>query len=295
MKVGWIGLGNMGQSMARNLLKAGHELLIYNRTRRRAEELEPDGARIAASPAAAASQPILVTMLADDRAEEEIIFGAGKALESLPPGATHVSMSTISVALSKRLAEAHQKAGQAYVAAPVFGRPEAAAAAKLSIVAAGPAEAVGRCQPLFDALGQRTYVVGEDAPQANVIKLTGNFLIAATIETLAEAFALLRKYGIDPHQYLDIVVSSQFASTIYKTYGTLVADDKYEPVGFKLPLGLKDVRLVLAAAEAAAVPMPLASLVRDRLLTAVARGMQEQDWAAFARLAAENAGLKPAT
>lgn len=171
MKIGWIGLGNMGRSMARNALKAGHELLVYNRTRGRAAELEPEGARVVDSPAEAATQPVLVTMLSDDAALEDTVFGAGKALESLSPGAVHVSMSTISVALSKRLAEAHAEAGQQYVAAPVFGRPEAAAAAKLSIIAAGPAEAVGRCQPLFDAVGQRTYVVGEDAPMANVVKL----------------------------------------------------------------------------------------------------------------------------
>lgn len=293
MKMGWIGLGNMGLAMARNTLKAGHELVVYNRTRSRAEELRPDGAKVADSPAAAATQPVLVTMLADDPAVEDVILGAGKVLESLPPGSTHVSMSTISVALSKRLVEAHRKAGQSYVAAPVFGRPEAAAAARLAVIAGGPAGAVTRCQPLFDAVGQRTYLAGEDAPQANVIKLAGNFLIAATIETLAEAFALVRKYGIDPHQYLDILLGSQFAAVIYKTYGTLVADDKYQPVGFRLPLGLKDVRLVLAAADGAAVPMPLASLVRDRLISAVARGMQDQDWAAFARFAAEDAGLKP--
>jgi 3-hydroxyisobutyrate dehydrogenase-like beta-hydroxyacid dehydrogenase len=293
MKVGWIGLGNMGQAMARNLLKAGHELLAYNRTRARAEELRQDGARVVNSPAEAAAAPVLVTMLADDPALEDVILGSGKVLEALGRGNAHVSMSTISVALSNRLAEAHRKLGQAYVAAPVFGRPEAAAAAKLFIVAAGPEEAVRQCLPLFDAMGQKTYVVGEEASKANVIKFSGNFLIASMIESLGEAFALVRKHGIDPQQYLEILTSSLFTAPVYKTYGALIAQDKYQPVGFRLALGLKDIRLALAAAEAAAVPMPVASLIRDRLLTAMARGMQDADWASFARLAAENAGLKP--
>jgi 3-hydroxyisobutyrate dehydrogenase-like beta-hydroxyacid dehydrogenase len=293
MKVGWIGLGNMGQAMARNLLKAGHELLAYSRTRARAEDLRQDGARVVNSPAEAAAAPVLVTMLADDPALEDVIFGSGKVLGALGQGNAHISMSTISVALSNRLAEAHRKLGQAYVAAPVFGRPEAAAAAKLFIVAAGPEEAVRQCLPLFDAMGQKTYVVGEEASKANVIKFSGNFLIASMIESLGEAFALVRKHGIDPQQYLEILTSSLFTAPVYKTYGALIAQDKYQPVGFRLALGLKDIRLALAAAEAAAVPMPVASLIRDRLLTAMARGMQDADWASFARLAAENAGLKP--
>ncbi|MGD0693997.1 MAG: NAD(P)-dependent oxidoreductase [Terriglobia bacterium] len=293
MRVGWIGLGNMGQAMARNLIKAGHELLVYNRTRSRAVELEAEGARLADSPAEAATAPVVVTMLADDAAVEDVIFGSGKVLKALREGNIHIAMSTISASLSKRLAEAHGKKGQAYVAAPVFGRPEAAAAAKLFIVAAGPREAVERCQPLFDAMGQKTYAIGEDAPAAHVVKLAGNFMIASVIETLGEAFALVRKYGIEPGKFLEFVTTSLFAAPVYKTYATLVAEDKYQPVGFRLALGLKDARLALAAAEAAAVPMPVASLIRDRLLAAMARGMQDADWASFARLAAENAGLKP--
>ncbi|HEV2233709.1 MAG TPA: NAD(P)-dependent oxidoreductase [Terriglobia bacterium] len=293
MKVGWIGLGNMGQPMARNLLKAGHELVVYNRTRSRADSLQAEGALVAASPADAAAAPVLVTMVADDPALEDMVFGAGKVLEVLGRGATHISMSTISVALSKRLADAHAIRGQSYVSAPVFGRPEAAVAAKLFVVAAGPRKAVSECQPLFDAMGQRTFAMGEDAPVANVIKLGGNFLIASTIESLGEAFALLRKYGVNPHQFLDFLTSSLFTAPVHKTYGKLIADDKYEPVGFKVPLGLKDVRLVLAAAESASVPMPLASLVRDHFITLMAQGKQDADWATIARLAAENAGLKP--
>lgn len=293
MKVGWIGLGNMGLPMARNLLKAGHEVIVYNRTRSRAESLQADGARVAGVPAEAAAAPVVATMVADDSALEDIIFGSGKVLATLARGATHISMSTISVALSKRLAEGHAQAGQAYVSAPVFGRPEAAAAAKLFVVAAGPDQAVRACQPLFDAVGQRTFVMGEDAPVANVIKLSGNFLIASTIESFGEAFALTRKYGVDPRQFLDFLTNSLFTAPVHKTYGTLIAEDKYQPVGFKVPLGLKDVKLVLAAAESASVPMPVANLIHDRFVTLIAHGMQDSDWATIARLAAENAGLKP--
>ncbi|HLY63002.1 MAG TPA: NAD(P)-dependent oxidoreductase [Terriglobia bacterium] len=293
MRLGWIGLGNMGLPMARNLLKSGHEVIVYNRTRSRAELLHADGAIVADSPTDAAAAPIVATMVADDGALEDIIFGSGKVLATLARGATHVSMSTISVALSKRLAEAHAGAGQAYVSAPVFGRPEAAAAAKLFVVACGPGPVVRACQPLFDAVGQRTFVMSEDAGVANVIKLIGNFLIASTIESFGEAFALARKYGVDPRQFLDFLTNSLFTSPVHKTYGTLIAEDKYQPVGFKVALGLKDVKLVLAAAESASVPLPVANLIHDRFVTLMANGMKDSDWATIARLAAENAGLKP--
>src|SRR5690348_3665556 len=293
MKVGWIGLGNMGLPMARNLLKAGHEVLAYNRTSSRAELLRAEGGKVVATPAEAAAAPIAATMVSDDHALEEIIFGPGKVLEALSRGAIHVSMSTISVALSRRLTEAHAKAGQVYVSAPVFGRPEAAVAAKLFVVACGTDAAIRGCRPLFEAVGQRTFVMGEDAPVANVVKLTGNFLIASTIESFGEAFALVRKHGVEPKQFLEFLTSSLFSAPIHKTYGTLIAEDKYQPVGFKVPLGLKDVRLVLAAAESASVPLPLANLIHDRFVTLMANGMQDSDWATIARLAAENAGLKP--
>jgi 3-hydroxyisobutyrate dehydrogenase-like beta-hydroxyacid dehydrogenase len=290
MNVGFIGLGNMGQAMARNLLKAGHAITVYNRTRSRAEALQAEGAHIANTPAQACGGEVLITMLADDRAVEEVLFG-GNTLSALAPHAVHVSMSTLSVALSQRLQETHTQAGSAYVAAPVFGRPEAAAAAQLFIVAAGPREAIERLHPLFEAMGQRTFVVGEEAPAANLVKLTGNFLIASVIESLGEAFAVVHKYGIDPHQYLEILTNTLFSAPVYRTYGSLIAQEKYAPAGFKLPLGLKDLNLALAAAEAVAVPMPVASLIRDHFLTAIARGYQELDWSALARIAAENAGL----
>jgi 3-hydroxyisobutyrate dehydrogenase-like beta-hydroxyacid dehydrogenase len=291
MNVGFIGLGNMGQAMARNLLKAGHTVIVYNRTRSRAEALQAEGAHIANTPAQACDGEVLITMLADDRAVEEVIFEKGNVIPALAPHAVHVAMSTLSVALSQRLQEVHTQAGSAYVAAPVFGRPEAAAAAQLFIVAAGPREAIERCHPLFEAMGQRAFIVGEDAPAANLVKLTGNFLIASVIEGLGEAFALVRKWRVDPSQYLEILTNTLFSAPVYKTYGSLIAQEKYAPAGFKLPLGLKDLKLALAAAEAVAVPMPVASLIRDHFLTALARGYQELDWSALARIAAEDAGL----
>lgn len=281
----------MGLQMAGNALKAGHSLTVYNRTRSRAEELEKLGARIAGTASEAASGDILVTMLADDSATEDVILGSGKALAALHPGAAHVCMATISVALAKRLTQAHREAGQIYISSPVFGRPEAAAAAKLYVVPAGPRDAIERLQPLFDAIGQRTYYLGEEPAAANVVKLSGNFLIASMIESLGEAFALVRKHGVNPHQYLEMITTSLFNAPVYKTYGALIAEDRYQPVGFKMTLGLKDVSLVLAAAGTAAVPMPVASLVRDRMLSGIAQGRQDDDWASFARLAAQNAGL----
>jgi 3-hydroxyisobutyrate dehydrogenase-like beta-hydroxyacid dehydrogenase len=291
MKVGFIGLGNMGSGMARNLINAGHELTVYNRTRSRAEALQ-SGVKIAKTPAETASSvEAVITMLADDHAVEEVFFGQGRVIDVLNRGAIHISMSTISVALSQRLTEAHREKGQHYIAAPVFGRPEAAAAAKLFIVAAGPADQIARCHPLFDAMGQKTFEVGEDAPAASLMKITGNFLITTVIESLAESFALIRKCGSDPKIFLEVLTNSLFAAPIYKNYGSMVAADHFEPVGFKLPLGMKDNRLLLAAAESAAVPMPMASLIRDRFIAALAQGLGEADWASIAHLSYKNAGL----
>jgi 3-hydroxyisobutyrate dehydrogenase-like beta-hydroxyacid dehydrogenase len=291
MDVGFIGLGNMGQAMARNLVKAGHSVTVYNRTRAKMEALASEGAKIAESLTDACRRPVLITMLADDEALEAVFFGNGHGLSALGRENIHISMSTISVALSDRLAEAHRNTGQVYVAAPVFGRPEAAAAAKLFIVAAGPEGTLAHCQPLFDAMGQRTFIVGDKPSSANLVKLSGNFLLAAVIECLGEAFALVRKGGIDPHNYLEILTSTLFSAPAYKTYGTLIANQQYEPAGFKMTLGLKDIRLALAAADALAAPMPVASLVHDHFLAGVAQGAGDSDWSGLARLAAANAGL----
>jgi 3-hydroxyisobutyrate dehydrogenase-like beta-hydroxyacid dehydrogenase len=295
VNVGFIGLGNMGKPIALNLLKAGHEIIVYNRTRSRAQELVAShhgGARMASTPAEVCAAGLVMTMLADDRAVEDTVFGDTGVLQALPPGGVHVSLSTISTALSERLAEAHGKRGQSFVAAPVFGRPEAASSARLVVVAAGPAEGIERCRPLLEAISRKLFVIGLEPPSANTLKLAGNFLIASMLETLGEAFALLRKSGIEPALFLEIVNGSLFQSPVYETYGRIIAEEKYEPPGFKMHLGLKDVRLLLAAAEAATVPMPLASLVRDHLLSAIARGHGDIDWSGVARVAAENAGLK---
>jgi len=291
MKVGFIGLGNMGSGMARNLLKARHELTVYNRTPEKVKALVEQGARGAATVADACKGDAVITMLADDSAVENVVFGDQGILASLRKGAIHVSSSTISVALSEKLTAEHAKRGQRFVAAPVFGRPEAAGAAKLFIVVAGTPDAVEACMPLFEPMGQKTFRFGDKASSANLVKISGNFLIASTIETLAEAMALVAKGGLDQHQYLDFLTSSLFTAPIYKTYGTLIADKKFKPAGFAAPLGLKDVRLALAAGDAMRVPLPLANLVHDRFLRLLGRGDETIDWSAISQLAAEDAGL----
>ena len=291
MEVGFIGLGNMGAPMARNLLKAGHRVTVYNRSRSKTETLAREGAKVADRVTDACRGDVLITMLSDDAAVEAVIFGDGAALSALPHNAIHVSMSTISVALSDRLADVHGRAGQGYAAAPVFGRPEAAATAKLFIIAAGTDATLRRCQPLFDAMGQQTFVIGAEPSDANIVKLTGNFLIASVLESLGEALALVRKAGIDPHRYLDILTSTLFSAPVYRTYGAIIAEQQNPANGFKMSLGLKDMRLALAAADARVVPMPVASLVRDHFVEAVAQGEGDADWSGLARIAARRAGL----
>jgi 3-hydroxyisobutyrate dehydrogenase-like beta-hydroxyacid dehydrogenase len=292
MNIGFIGLGSMGAGMARRLIDAGHTLTVYNRTRSRAEPFQALGARVADRVHdAAASAEALITMVGDDRALEEIVFPPGDALHALPTGAVHLSMSTISVALSRRLADAHRDYHRHYLAATVLGRPDVAAAGKLFVVVAGPDDQVRRCQPIFDALGQKTFNAGKDAPAANVIKLAGNFMITTVIESLAESVALARKHGIDPHVLLDVLTGSVFSAPIYHTYGTIVVEQNFDPPGFKLPLGMKDNALVLEAARNAAVPMPMASLVRDQFVAAMAAGLAKEDWSAIARITYRNAGL----
>ncbi len=290
MKVGFIGLGHMGSGIAANLLKAGHDVTVYNRTRAKAEALASEGAKIAVTPSDACRGDAVFTMLADDKAVEAVVYGDGGLLPTLNKGAVHISSSTISVALSKRLAEDHSKKSQLYVAAPVFGRPEAAAAKKLFVVAAGKSDAVKAVLPLLDAIGQKTFTISEQAEAANIVKLSGNFLIAAVIESLGEAMALVGKAGVDKHQYLEILTSTLFGAPVYKTYGTLIADGKFEPAGFAAPLGLKDVGLALAAGQDLRVPLPLASLLRDRFLTLLANGGDNLDWSAVGSLAAKDAG-----
>jgi 3-hydroxyisobutyrate dehydrogenase-like beta-hydroxyacid dehydrogenase len=280
----------MGAGMAANLLKAGHDVTVYNRTRSKVETLVAQGARAAASVSNACRGDAVLTMLADDGAVESVVFSRSGIIDSLPAGAIHISSSTISVALSERLEAAHAKAGQLFVAAPVIGRPDAAAAGQLFVVAAGAPDAVKAAASLFDAIGQKTFVVSETPKAGNLVKLSCNFLIASVIESVGEAMALIGKAGIDRRQYLDILTSTLFDASVYKTYGGLIAEGKFEPAGFAAPLGQKDIRLTLAAAEDLRVPMPLASLLRDRFLTLLAHGGDKLDWSAIGRIAATDAG-----
>jgi 3-hydroxyisobutyrate dehydrogenase-like beta-hydroxyacid dehydrogenase len=291
MEIGFIGLGNMGTAMARNLLRAGHRLTVYNRTRGKAAALAQDGAAIAERPGDACGGEAVITMLADDAALEAVVGGSDGVLAGLNKGAIHLAMSTISPALADRLTAAHAELGQHYVAAPVLGRPEAAAAAKLFILAAGPEEVVARCKPLFETLGQHSFTIGSTPSQANLVKLSCNFLIAAMLESVGEAVALVRKGGIDAHRFTEILTSSLFAAPVYKTYGPIIADEKYAPAGFAMALGLKDIRLALAAADHLAVPLPTASLVHDNFLSGIAQGQRDLDWSALAGIAAKRAGL----
>jgi 3-hydroxyisobutyrate dehydrogenase-like beta-hydroxyacid dehydrogenase len=295
MKIGFIGLGNMGSGMAANLLKGGHEVTVYNRTPSKGQALVAQGARYAAQVAEACRGEVVITMLADDSAVESLVLSDASAnggvVKNLARGAIHISSSTISVALSEKMTAAHAASGQRFVSAPVFGRPEAAAAAKLFIAVAGAPHAVDECMPVFESIGQRTFRFGENPPDANLVKLSGNFLISSVVEALGEAMALVGKAGLDQHQYVDFLTSTLFNAAVYKTYGGLIADKKFEPAGFAAPLGFKDNRLVLAAGEKLRVPLPLASLIYNRFVTLLAHGGESLDWSAFSQLAAADAGM----
>ena len=291
MDAALIGLGQMGTGIAKSLLRTGHRLRLYNRTVARAKALLGDGAVLASSVAEACQEDVVMTMLADDAAVEAVTFGQGGIATSLKAGAVHVSLSTISVALSERLATEHSRLGQEYVAAPVFGRPDAAEAARLAVVAAGKPDAVQRCRPLFEAMGPKLLVAGERPASANVIKLIGNFLLGSVIESLSEAFALGRKSGVDEENLFEFLTTALFPAPVYRNYGEAILRRRFEPARFTASLGLKDIHLVLAAAETRGMPMPIASVLRDRLLTAVARGNAESDWSVLGRIAEEDAGL----
>lgn len=286
MKVGFIGLGHMGSAMAANLLAAGHELTVWNRSPDKAQPLLAKGAQPAASPAEAAQGDIVMTMLADDRAVETVVFGDGGILGA---PALHVSHSTISMALAERLA-AEQVVR--FVSAPVFGRPAAAEAGKLFVVAAGTEATLDRCTAVFEAIGQRTFRVGSHPPAANLIKLSGNFMIMAAVEAMAEAMTLAEKGGVPPDMLFEVLTGTLFGAPIYHTYGEILLQQRFRPAGFAAPLGLKDMSLVDAAATTLRVPMPLLGLVRDHLRTAIARNGDDIDWAAVALAVRGGAGLE---
>jgi 3-hydroxyisobutyrate dehydrogenase-like beta-hydroxyacid dehydrogenase len=293
MKVGFIGLGRMGAGMAASLLKAGQEVTVYNRSPAKAAALAAQGAKVAATVADVCHGDVVMTMLANDQAVEDVVFGHGGVIETLAPGAIHISSSTISVALAERLTLAHRELASRFISAPVFGRPDVAAAGQLAVVAAGPSSAIDDADPILDAIGRKIFVVSETPAAANLVKLSGNFLLASVIESLGEAMALIGKSGIDRRRYLDILTAALFDVPAYKLYGGLIAEGDFEPAGFAAPLGQKDLRLALAAAEALNVPMPFASVLRDRFLTLMAQGGDQLDWSAIGGLAAVDAGVAP--
>lgn len=289
MKVGFIGLGKMGLGMAANILAGGHELQVFNRTPGRSGNLTRLGAQEAIKVSAVSASDVVITMLANDEAVESVVFGAGGVLESLPKAAVHISCSTISVSLSTRLASAHEKAGQHYLSAPVFGRPEAAAAAKLFVVVGGASAIIESCLPLLACIGQRTFVISERPEAANLVKLSGNFLIAAAIEALGEAIALIGRGGVDPGKYVEILTSTIFNVPVYKIYGNLIVEGKFQPPGFTAMLGQKDILLGLAAADALGVSMPIANQLRDRFRVLLENGGESLDWSAIGQLSAREA------
>lgn len=287
MKVGFIGLGRMGAAMAANLLKAGHEVAVWNRSPDKADALVQAGARRAASPRDAAEAAVVMSMLADDAAVEAVVHGADGILDA---PALHVSHSTISIALADRLAADH--AGRAgYVSAPVFGRPAAAEAGKLFVVAAGATDHLDRCAPLLDAVSQRVFRIGETPSAANLVKLSGNFMIMSAVEALAEAMTLAEKGGVARETLLAVLTGTLFGAPVYETYGEILAQDRFRPAGFSAPLGLKDMNLVDAAATASQVPMPLLGVVRDHLRAAIAQEGEDIDWAGVALAVRRGAGI----
>jgi 3-hydroxyisobutyrate dehydrogenase-like beta-hydroxyacid dehydrogenase len=291
MKVGFIGLGHMGNAMAGRLVQGGHNVTVYNRTPSKAQALIDQGGHLAARVADACKGDVVITMLADDDAVEKVVLRESGVLQSLGERTIHASMSTTGLALSKKLAAAHATAGRRFVAAPVFGRPDVAAQGKLFIVAAGEPDVIDACMPLFDAMGQKTFQIGEVPQAANLVKLSGNFITASVMEALSEAMALIRKGGIDPHRYFELLTSTIFTCPVFTNYGGGIANGKSEAGGFAASLGEKDIRLALAAAQTLRVPMPLASVVHDRLQTLIARGGEQVDWSALGLLAANDAGL----
>jgi 3-hydroxyisobutyrate dehydrogenase-like beta-hydroxyacid dehydrogenase len=290
MDIGVIGLGSMGSGMAANLVKAGHQVIVWNRSPGPVATLTALGAVAAEQPSGAFEGDVTVTMLADDQAVREVVLESG-ALDAAKTGHVHVVCATISVALAKELETRHAERGLAYVAAPVLGRSDVAAQGQLNILVAGDEDAIAKVQPLLDVMGKQTWRVGEAPHQANVAKLQVNFMIAAAIETMAEAFTVAEKSGVSPAFMYELVTQTLFAAPAYKTYGQFIVDQQFEPAKFKLKLGLKDIRLALAAGEAVDAPAPLAALLRDNFIDAIAHGGADLDWAGLATVARRRAGL----
>jgi 3-hydroxyisobutyrate dehydrogenase-like beta-hydroxyacid dehydrogenase len=292
MKVGFLGLGQMGSGIAANILKAGNDLKVWNRSPEKAEPLVRDGAQLARTPKeAAGGRDIVITMLADDAALDEVLSGDDGLMAGLGANALHVSMSTIAVATAEAVAAKHAARGQRFISACVFGRPDAAAAKKLFVVAGGDAAEIARARPVLEAIGQRVFEVGERPSAANLVKLCGNFAILAAIETMGEAMALAEKGGVRKAKLLEVLTGTLFDAPVYRTYGPILVNESFRPAGFAAPLGYKDMRLAGEAAEKSVTPMPLLSLLRDRLLETIAKEGSDIDWSGIARTSAKDAGL----
>lgn len=293
MKVGFIGLGQMGSAMASNLIAGGHTVTVWNRSPKACEPLASLGAKVAGTPARAAQGEVLCSMLADDRAVREVVLDGG-LIDAMDAGTIHVNHATVSVALARELAAAHARRGLAYVAAPVFGRPDVAAAGRLNIVAAGKSAALEQVRPLLDLMAARVWPLGEEPERANVVKIGGNFMLGVAIESMAEASALARSHGVSAADFLEVMTQTLFAAPAYQGYGRMIAEDRFKPAGFALPLGYKDIGLAMSAGEQSRVPLPLAGVVRDALLEALGAGDEGMDWASLARVAARRAHLEGA-
>jgi len=291
MRIGFIGLGNMGAAIAANLLKAGHEVTVWNRSVSKARPLIDAGATLADhAKAASTDQDAVITMLADDAALQSVLEGDLGLMAGLAPGALHISMSTIAVATAERVTLAHRSRGQRFLCAPVFGRPEAAAAGKLFFVVGGDPADVASAEPVFAAAGQRVFAMGPVPAAASLTKLCGNFMILSAIEALGEAMTLADKGGVSKIQLLEVLTGSLFDTPVYRNYGKLLVDGRYKPAGFAAPLGLKDMRLVGESAEALRVPMPLLGVLRDHLLQTIAAEGDDIDWSGIGRTIGKNAG-----
>jgi 3-hydroxyisobutyrate dehydrogenase-like beta-hydroxyacid dehydrogenase len=290
MKIGFVGLGRMGGNIAANLLKAGHTVTVWNRSPAPVQALVAKGALTAATPQDAMQGDAVFSMLSNDAVMREVGF-AGPLLDRAAKGLIHVNLATISAALARELQAAHAKAGLAYISAPVFGRPEMAAAAQLVLVAGGDAAAIATMQPVLDQIGSRTVPVGDAAEKANLFKIAGNFMIASEMQATGEAFALLRKGGVDPALFHDVLAGRLFTGAVFKNYGQMVLDRQYEPAGFALTLGLKDVNLARAAAEGLGMTLPTADLLKTNYDEAVRWGWQDKDWSAIGEVSAKKAGV----
>jgi 3-hydroxyisobutyrate dehydrogenase-like beta-hydroxyacid dehydrogenase len=293
MKVGFIGIGRMGEAMSRRLLDGGHEVAVYNRTADKVKPLVDLGAKPAASIGEVSNfSRAAFTMLTDDAAVMDVVSQPGGLREAMPKGGIHICAGTHSVAAIGALQELHKLAGQILIAAPVLGRPDVVASGNATIVMAGPEETTGYCRPLFGAIAGRIIEAGSDAVSAAAVKLANNFVVGCAIEAMSESFTLVRKYDVPPEVFYGVLTEGLFACAAYKAYGKLIAEERYLPAGHCVVMGLKDAGLIFAAAQAVGVPLPSGNVWRDRLLGAIAHGEGEHDWAVMARDQARASGLK---